>query len=139
VALFSGFLRPRVRSVSMNNCIGQGGRLWTTSSAYTLYTNANQFGSPAQLFVFLDEREDSINDAVFFSDPDTRFQIIDLPASYHDGAGAFGFADGHGEVHLWRDSRTSPVLQPGLPLILYVNMPGNVDIDWLQQHASERR
>jgi prepilin-type processing-associated H-X9-DG protein len=28
----------------------------------------------------------------------------DLPASYHDGACGIGFADGHGEIHKWKDT-----------------------------------
>jgi prepilin-type processing-associated H-X9-DG protein len=31
----------------------------------------------------------------------------DLPASYHNNAGSFSFADGHSEVHKWKDPRTA--------------------------------
>jgi len=30
----------------------------------------------------------------------------DCPASYHDGSGALSFADGHSEIHKWRDEAT---------------------------------
>jgi len=127
----------RVRSVSMNNFFGTGGRTWTTPSRYIQHRNLNQIKSPATQFVFLDEREDSINDGCFFTDSDTPYQLIDYPASHHDSAGAFSFVDGRAEIHRWTDVRTIPVLQPGQPLQLNVNLPGNVDVTWLQQHASE--
>jgi len=36
-------------------------------------------------------------------------QWNDVPATYHDGAGGFSFADGHSEVHKFK-SRTCPIL-----------------------------
>ncbi len=129
---------PRARSVSMNSRVGEGARMWLGTSRYLMYkTVADLYDpSPSRLFVFLDEREDSINDGVFQSDPDTLYQLIDYPASYHNSAGAFGFADGHGEIHAWRDPRTMPALEPGQLLYLNVNLPGDVDVLWLQQHCT---
>jgi prepilin-type processing-associated H-X9-DG protein len=90
------------------------------------------------MFVFLDEREDSINDGWFASDPDTAWQIIDYPASYHNGAGGFSFADGHSEIKKWLDPRTRPVLKTGQLLPLNVNLPNDVDLRWLGQKAIGR-
>jgi prepilin-type processing-associated H-X9-DG protein len=137
VVIISGQQLPRARSVSMNNCTGSGSRLWTSPSRFNLYTRVSQINSPANIYVFLDERADSINDGCFLSDPDTRYQIIDFPASYHDGAANFSFVDGHVEVHKWKDPRTMPLLQPGGSMPLNLNLPGDVDADWIAQHASE--
>ena len=128
---------PRVRSVSMNNFFGVGGRTWTTPSRYIQHRNLDQIKSPAGQFVFLEERQDSINDGCFFTDSDTPYQLIDYPASYHDSAAAFSFVDGRAEIHQWVDPRTMPILQPGQLLPLNVNLPGDQDVLWLQQHASE--
>jgi prepilin-type N-terminal cleavage/methylation domain-containing protein/prepilin-type processing-associated H-X9-DG protein len=126
---------PRVRSMSLN--VFMGSQDSYTSPAYTLYTNINQLTSPAQRFTFLDEHADSINDGAFLSSPSTRYLMPDLPASYHDGAGNFIFADGHGESHRWTDRRTTrPIF--GLPNN-NIFTPGNIDVDWVQQHASELR
>ena len=71
--------------------------------------------SPAGTFVFIDEREDSINDAVMvvgmFGYPDQpgAWKIVDYPASYHNRAGGFSFADGHSEIKRWLVSTTRPV------------------------------
>jgi hypothetical protein len=121
----------------MNNFFGSNSRSWTTPSNYILHNNLNQVKSPATQFVFVDEREDSINDGLFFTDPDTAYQMIDYPASYHNSAGVFSFVDGRAEVHRWTDPRTMPALRPGQLLPLNVNLPGDLDVAWLQQHASE--
>jgi prepilin-type N-terminal cleavage/methylation domain-containing protein len=128
--------QPRVRSISMNNFVGEESRTWTSPSRYTLCTKAAQIKAPVYMFVVLDEREDSINDGWFGSDPDTLYQIVDYPASYHGKAGGLSFADGHSEIHKWRDSRTMPVLVSGQSLPLNVNLPGDKDVLWLAQHAA---
>jgi prepilin-type processing-associated H-X9-DG protein len=128
---------PRVRSVSLNNFMGQNARSFTAPTAYTVYTKISQIGSPANLFLILDEREDSINDGLYFTNPDTRYNMVDYPASYHEGSANFGFVDGHGDTHKWLDSRTATPINPGQFLPLNVMLTGDVDVDWLQQHASE--
>ena len=136
-APMAGGPMPRVRSVSMNNHVGTGSRTWTANSIkYPVCTKFDQIKSPAYMFVLLDEREDSINDGCFMTDPDTLYQLIDYPASYHNNAGSFSFADGHSEIHRWKDPRTMPVLHPGQVLTLNVSLPGDGDVLWLAQHAA---
>jgi prepilin-type processing-associated H-X9-DG protein len=128
---------PRVRSVSMNSFIGQLARTWTHPSKYSLYRDIDQITSPAQILVLLDERADSINDGCFMTNPDTRWNIIDSPAGYHDGGCTFSFCDTHVEIHKWLDPRTQPPLIPGNLLPLNSTLPGDPDIDWLDEHASQ--
>jgi prepilin-type N-terminal cleavage/methylation domain-containing protein/prepilin-type processing-associated H-X9-DG protein len=136
-ALIAGVPMPRVRSVSMNNIVGTGSRTAPIHSAgFPLCSNITQIKSPAYMFVVLDEREDSINDGCFSTDPNTLYQLVDYPASYHNNAGGFSFADGHAEIHHWKDRRTMPALQPGQPLTLNINLPGDKDVLWLAQHAA---
>ena len=40
------------------------------------------------------------------------------------------------ELHRWRDPRTDPQVLPGVLLPLNLNLPGDVDIPWLQQRAA---
>jgi prepilin-type N-terminal cleavage/methylation domain-containing protein/prepilin-type processing-associated H-X9-DG protein len=56
----------------------------------------------SELFVFIDEAEDSIDDGHFlvWSDPDTRW--VNLPAGRHGRTGTLSFADGHAELWHWR-------------------------------------
>jgi prepilin-type processing-associated H-X9-DG protein len=136
----SGQQLPRVRSFSMSNRVGEGSRSWVTPSAFLMYSNIAGIYKPvpAQLFVFLDEREESINDAWFCTDTDTPWRLVDYPAARHNGGAGFAFADSHSEIHKWKDKRTMPILAPGQTLPLNSNFPGDVDVQWLQQHASAR-
>jgi prepilin-type N-terminal cleavage/methylation domain-containing protein/prepilin-type processing-associated H-X9-DG protein len=131
----------RVRSLSMNNYVGTPGSnrptgLWGASSRYTQCRRYAQIKSPVDMFVFLDEREDSINDGWYASDPDTKWQIVDYPASYHGNAAGYSFADGHSEIHRFKDSRTMPALKAGQLLPLNQNLPNDLDILWMAQHAA---
>ena len=59
---------------------------------------------PSMLWVFCDEHPDSINDAmvaVQLARIGPFATIIDYPASYHNAACGFAFADGHAEIHKW--------------------------------------
>ena len=138
VTLF-GQRMERVRTFSLNNFFGKLGRTWTSPSNYNLYTKMNQIGVASSLFTFVDEHPNSVNDGWFPVDPDTPYQLIDYPGSSHEGAGNLVFADGHGETHRWLDSRTTPQIRAGVTYSLNVNLPGDVDIAWLQQHASEHK
>jgi prepilin-type processing-associated H-X9-DG protein len=91
--------------------------------------------APTILFVFLDERLDSINDGWYASDPDTKWQVIDFPASYHGLAAGYSFADGHSEIHRFKDGRTTPPLSPN-DIPLNVNIPNDLDVLWMAQHAA---
>ena len=98
--------------------------------------------SPSGTFVFLDEREDSINDGTFVVDmggwPNDggQHRMIDYPASYHNAAGGFSFADGHSEIRKWRDARTMPKLTRGKLIPLNIPSPNNQDVAWMQDKAT---
>jgi hypothetical protein len=61
--------------------------------------------------------------------------VRDSPNSLLLSAGAFSFADNHAEIHKWTDIRTMPPTSQSMGL--NVSIPGDEDITWLQQHASE--
>jgi prepilin-type N-terminal cleavage/methylation domain-containing protein len=135
----------RVRSISMNAFIEGGANGPSTVSglnaAWRSYNKEADINvpSPVNLMVHLDEQGDSINDASFVpvvgtSLTDNPGEWGDLPASYHNGAGVFNFADGHGEIHMWRVASTRlPVRKVG-----YSDFPapGSQDIMWVIQHSS---
>ncbi len=135
---------PRARSISMNNYVGSWSRTFPSgatypgnqqgNSKYPIFQKVQNINSPANLFVVLDERSDSINDAWYASDPDTAWQIVDYPASYHGNAAGYAFADGHSEIHRFLDPRTIPPFNPG-ELQLNVNLPNDQDLRWMSQHA----
>ena len=100
----------RVRSISMNAAMGEGGRApefpFATKIQVKKLSDLNKPG-PSMSWLFADEQADSLNDAMMYFDPtSTRANWIDLPASYHGGAGSFAFADGHAEIRKWRENST---------------------------------
>jgi prepilin-type N-terminal cleavage/methylation domain-containing protein/prepilin-type processing-associated H-X9-DG protein len=136
---------PRVRSVSMNAYLGLRGGPYTAGYYQFKKLSDIQRPSPAKCWVFLDEREDGINDGWFAVDMGgydpmnpNAYTIVDFPASYHNRACGFAFADGHSEIRKWLDARTCPPLKPGVPLALGQGSPKNVDVDWLQQRTSSK-
>ena len=94
------------------------------------------------MFVFLDMREDSIDVGNFApnmqgwpNQPDA-YGFYDLPGYYHHLASGFSFADGHSEMHRWRDTRTTPPLVTGGLVGDTFSSPKNQDVAWLQYHAT---
>jgi hypothetical protein len=97
---------------------------------------------PSRTFLFMDMREDSIDwgnfapDMTGWPDQPELASFYDLPASYHHLAGGLSFADGHSEIHRWRDARTMPSLvRDGLVPDQFPS-PYNPDIIWLQAHST---
>ena len=134
---------PRVRSISMNGYLGERGGPFT--GGYTQFKKLSQIQKASGTWVFVDEREDGINDGWFAVnmegyDPNkpAAYTIVDFPASYHNGACGFAFIDGHSEIRKWIDPRTRPILKFGQSLSLGQASPNNVDVAWLQERTSVR-
>jgi prepilin-type N-terminal cleavage/methylation domain-containing protein/prepilin-type processing-associated H-X9-DG protein len=139
----------RVRSVAMSNWVGGNGDSpgnqyrggWGTAANFVVFRKLSTMvrPGPAMTFVMLDERQDSINDAYFVTEMNgypnlSQTKIVDYPASYHNGACGFSFADGHSEIHKWRDARTMPPLKT--TLTLNIASPNNRDVFWMQDHST---
>jgi prepilin-type N-terminal cleavage/methylation domain-containing protein/prepilin-type processing-associated H-X9-DG protein len=118
------------------------------NARYMDYRRLTQITRPAQIFVLLDERSDSINDGYFgvdMSNTGTRdgegtsrpYWIIDYPASYHNGAAEVVFADGHAERHRWVEPTTLVPLGRAKPGSY--TSPTDRDVRWLQEHCTEPR
>jgi prepilin-type N-terminal cleavage/methylation domain-containing protein/prepilin-type processing-associated H-X9-DG protein len=125
---------PRVRSMSMNCWMGPNSPAWS-GEPFQVFARLTSIltPSPTDAIVFIDERSDSIDDGYFAIDEVTP-QLVNLPAGYHNGASGVTFADGHAEIHKWRDGRTLPPLS--IAFQKFVSCPGSIDLLWLQQHGS---
>ena len=107
------------------------GKTWRT---YGRMSDAIDPG-PSNLFVLLDEDENSINDAGFAvigPGGKANWRMIDWPGTYHNGAGGIAFLDGHSEIRKWRDPRTR-VFKGNVRI---ANQEGNPDIAWLSARTS---
>jgi len=153
----AGGWSARIRSYSMNAMVGDAGAFSTggvntNNPDYTQFFKMAQIPQPSEIFVFLDEHPDSINDGYFINkDPGYAYnaayggsfnnaQWTDLPASYHNKATAFSFADGHSALHRWLkpstirppapDAADLPIAIPAAPA------DERTDFDWTLQHMS---
>ena len=142
---FRGQSVPRQRSVSMLSWFGSiDADGFTGCAGYTKYRKLSQVANPgpAMTIVFLDERCDSINDGEWctsmngWPNQPTSWIMIDFPGSYHGGAGGLSFADGHSEIHKWRDRRTTPPI--GKLTGLNQPSPNNVDVYWMMEHSTRK-
>lgn len=144
-----GQFRPRVRSMSMNIYLGgYGGELPDGLAPARILLRWSDLTDPppTRTWVFLDQREDSINlgnfavDMTGYPDRPNLWQFNqDYPASYHHRAGGLSFADGHSEIRRWRDARTMPPVAKGVNALTLqgaVRSPGNQDIFWLQERST---
>ena len=131
---------PRVRSNSMNGFVGDrnntaGGRndWYSTYRQYIKLSNIVR-PTPSDLWVLVDEHPDSINDGWLITDVIDRTRWVDLPASYHNGACGFAFADGHSEIHKWREASTRvPVTRNQYNGF---NAPNSRDIQWIVDRST---
>jgi prepilin-type N-terminal cleavage/methylation domain-containing protein len=144
---------PRVRSMSMNLYLSSVQKEldgFNTSVPAGTWQNCKKMSDlvadpgPARIWVVVDEREDSINDGEFvvsmngYPDQPLKWLIVDYPASYHNGAGGLGLADGHSEIKKWLDGRTRPGLSPGQELPKNVASPKNQDVYWLMDQSTRK-
>ena len=147
----NGRFRPRVRSMAMSIWAGGFGG-WVPevllSNRFRVYLNISEATDPgpSQTWLFLDQREDSINLGNYFTSmhgwpdqPEAYRFIQDVPASYHHRAAGISFFDGHAEIHRWRDDRTMFPMKGRIPPNYVIGSSGNPDIRWLQERATREK
>jgi prepilin-type N-terminal cleavage/methylation domain-containing protein/prepilin-type processing-associated H-X9-DG protein len=139
----------RVRSVSGNIYIGEGNG-WdplrggpSGPNNLTIYKGARKTSDliipgPTETWVYVDEHPDSINDAGCFA-PNSRNNIVDIPANYHNGAAGFSFADGHSEIKKWVGptiKRLKINARDGAYQVNVATPVGDPDLRWYSYHTS---
>jgi hypothetical protein len=134
----------RVRSISMNGFIEGGayGKATAGSTWYPGYFNYNKTSdvnspAPSNLWLMNDEHPDSINDGWEITNMTDPNNWVDLPASYHNGAGGFNFVDGHSEIKKWLEPTT--VVKVKYSQYNGFTAKGSRDITWIQQRSSAKR
>jgi prepilin-type N-terminal cleavage/methylation domain-containing protein/prepilin-type processing-associated H-X9-DG protein len=134
----------RVRSNSMNALFGLTGDTPSTSSSdghawfnssYVQFLKQTDVRNPAITWVTLDEQADSINDGFFIVTYPGASAWGDIPASYHNGACGFSFADGHAEVHKWKSSTSIYPVKYTFYQTPFDAVGRNVDYAWYNDHT----
>jgi prepilin-type N-terminal cleavage/methylation domain-containing protein/prepilin-type processing-associated H-X9-DG protein len=136
---------PTTRSMAMNCWLNpRAGADWNTvgngnGKIFRKSTDINSHaGGPVKLFVTLDENPNTINDGYFVIDPGqgttSPTTWTDVPASYHNNACGFGFADGHAEIKKWRDKNLLTAKDINTPVD-----PGNKsDLIWMVERVGDK-
>lgn len=95
-------MKNMLRGVSMNAYMGGPG-----FAGYRSFNKMSTITKPSRFFVVMDEDDKTINDAMFRTDGQaltgSSLRINDWPAYYHAGSGGISFADGHAELHKWKN------------------------------------
>ncbi len=139
---FGAVTHPRVRSVSLNGFVnGDSAENQTVyNKTYYIYQKTTEVvhPGPSEVYTFLDEHMDSIDDGFFALDPTQHNNWgkgvpPNMPANYHGGACGFAYIDGHAAAHMWKDACT---LQKKLIASSYVSP---IDAPWAQLHATARK
>jgi hypothetical protein len=106
----------------------------TRGRPYQTFGKFADFGAkgPARIWVLLDEDPKSENDGGFAVGMNMA-QWIDWPATFHNMGGGFAFADGHSEVHRWKDGST--VLK-GNPTGVFTITGSQIDWNWIKDRTS---
>lgn len=132
----------RVRSYSANAAVGRGNKAPSDGmlEAEKLFVKLSDIDrpSPANLFMYLEENPDSMNDAALHNAQRSR-RWIDLPAAFHPTTGTnrsanLVFADGHVENHVWEstvllEAQNFFYSPPAIPA-------GDPDWSWLMDRMS---
>jgi len=127
-----------VRSMSMNGWMNPI-TSWNDIKAYNGTLRLQEFRkqtmirNASQTWVLIDENPNSINDGWFVCDPNQTAKWVDMPASYHNGAGGVSFADGHAEIKVWRDGNLLKATATDQP-----KDPNSTDLLWLQERSTSK-
>lgn len=131
----------RVRSISMNAMVGNAGEYTkyganVNNPGYVQYFKLSQIAQPSQIFVFIDEHPDSINDGYFLNTHNSG-TWRDLPASFHGNGANLTFADGHAERKTWRTPSTQPPPRPDAAKLPFrIPEADLADFEWLMERTS---
>jgi prepilin-type N-terminal cleavage/methylation domain-containing protein/prepilin-type processing-associated H-X9-DG protein len=138
----------RIRSYSMNAMVGNAGAISAggvnvNNPGYKQFFKITQIQQSSEIFVFLDEHPDSINDGYFLNkeappvngaygvNTAVSAEWTDLPASYHNQSAVFSFADGHASLRRWLNANT---IHPPRPLPFPASPQD--DFEWVLTHMS---
>jgi prepilin-type N-terminal cleavage/methylation domain-containing protein/prepilin-type processing-associated H-X9-DG protein len=128
----------RLRSNSMNALFGfsgtdgandMNGHAWLDPQ-WRQFIKTTDVATPSMTWLTLDEHPDSINDGFFVASYNAT-QWGDLPASYHNGACGFSFADGHAEVHKWLSASSKYPVKYAFSVRPF-DAAGKLDFQWYQ-------
>ena len=147
----AGKLLPRNRSYSMNAFMGDTSTSWVTDNSQT-FKVARKFSdltSPgaSDVYVLIDEHENSINDSHFIPFNNLRTFAnntpwLDAPSGRHGNAAGLTFADGHSAIKKWRSNVSGFKRRGGEAVvndITWLPKADRADWVWFTEHIASRK
>jgi len=123
-----------IRGISMNAHMGGP----ANADNFVTFSRLAGITKPSFFFVTSDEDENHINDAYFrVIGPKTATgkvpELHDYPATYHAMASGLSYADGHADLHRWKQIPVCPQNYTGV----YDMTPYPIDAVWFFEHTSQ--
>jgi len=136
------------RSIVLNKWMGDTPKQPGTNEDVNLKSLNNIYGTlsevkkPSARFTFLNSRRDTIDNGFFengFSALFTpaRYRWYEHPAKYHSNSSSFAFADGHSELHKWRNEWEQEDAWNPVQSASGTAAPFDEDIKWLNERSTE--
>jgi len=129
---------PLARTLSMSGWMGYNSTAF--SPGFQVFRKTTDLArlSGSDAMVFIEERDDSIDDGYFALGMATP-QLANFPAGFHNGSGAVTFADGHAQIHRWRSAEVLAPQQSFTETVKHefqTVSPNNPDLVWLRAHGT---
>jgi len=128
----SAYIHTGIPNLSVNGPWLDGTHNHRRNSPWRTFGKMSDAGppSPSDLWVFVDEDANGLNDAAFAVTM-VGDQWMDVPGTYHNGGCGFAFADGHSETHHWAyrvEKERGDIADP----------QDQTDWSWMTAHTSAR-
>jgi prepilin-type N-terminal cleavage/methylation domain-containing protein/prepilin-type processing-associated H-X9-DG protein len=132
----------RLRSCTMDGGVGDGVKYFAVGEPGSItmpaYYDAKQMSDlhtpgPSDVWVMMDENPDSDDDATLYVDPAQANiggsgNMVEFPGAMHNSGATLVFADGHAEIHQWKDGQT--IHQVSYSLYQNHNVGNDLDLVW---------
>lgn len=135
----------RVRSIAMDGAMGDGDKYQQPSKPFgwtqwyvARKTTDLRYPGPSDSWVFTDEHPDSVDDALLYTAPYAVTSFTELPGNQHGGACGISFADGHAEIHKWKDAVMTAHRTISYTTVQQVTCSiSDADMLWLAAHTPQ--
>lgn len=139
VATYQEITGPRCRSYAMNTFLGLTSPADPTLQydSWKIYQKTSQLDRPAELFLVQDVNLNSVC-WPYFGVYMGRESFFNFPSAEHSRGGVISYCDGHVRLHRWQDGRTIEAKSRDYHAHDDLS-PGNLDLRWLQSHATSAK
>jgi prepilin-type N-terminal cleavage/methylation domain-containing protein len=132
--------QPKVRSYALNSYLNwakpeDGGEFFKSSTHFNFRKTGDlSAAKPSDLLLFVDTAPNWLCHSAFGIAMSAMY--YQFPSTEHGPAGALSFADGHVDVHRWRETYTFQMARTEFVTHLNWAFTPDQDLQWLREHAT---